>query len=153
MFFFTTITKVGSWSSDKFFKPFQNNLHVKNDFVPGFLSTFLRFVIYDLLYSLEYDFFASDLSCYNSIILCSDWKLRIPLAVQGPPWQSVYFGVKILSRKKVLRIIYPMDFLFPEKHISFAKTSFSRFWHFRKKVSWFQLFFDIFSKKFLPSGI
>ena len=47
--------------------------------------------------------------------------------VQGPPWQSVYFGVKILSRKKVLRIIYPMDFLFPEKHISFAKTSFSRF--------------------------
>ena len=47
--------------------------------------------------------------------------------IQGPPWQSVYFGVKILSRKKVHRIIYPMDFVFPEKHISFAKTSFSRF--------------------------
>ena len=67
--------------------------------------------------------------------------------IQGHPWQSVYFGVKILGRKKVLRIIYTLDFLFPEKHISFAITSFSRFLHFRKKVSWFQLFLDIFSKK------
>ena len=72
--------------------------------------------------------------------------------LQGPPWQSVYFGVKILGRKKVLRIIYTLDFLFPEKHISFAITSFSRFLHFRKKVSWFQLFLDIFSKKFFLSN-
>ena len=47
--------------------------------------------------------------------------------LQGQPWQSVYFRVKILGRKKVLRIIYPMDFLFPEKHISFAITKFFRF--------------------------
>ena len=47
--------------------------------------------------------------------------------VQGHPWQSVYFGVKIFGRKKVLRIIFPKDFLFPEKHISFAKTKFYRF--------------------------
>ena len=83
----------------------------------------------------------------NSKKIVHEWTVRIFLNIQGHPWQSVYFGVKILGRKKVLRIIYPMDFSFPEKHISFAKTKFSRFWHFRKKVSWFQLFFDIFSKK------
>ena len=74
------------------------------------------------------------------------------MLVQGHPSQSVHFEVKILGRKNVFRIIYKMDFLFPEKPISIAITSFFRFWHFRKNVSWFQLFIDIFSKKVLPSG-
>ena len=45
-----------------------------------------------------------------------------------------------------------MDFLFSEKHNSFAITNFFRFWHFRKKVSWFQLFVDIFQKDFFAQN-
>ena len=67
--------------------------------------------------------------------------------LQGHPSQSVHFVDKILGRKKVLRIIYTMDFLFPEKPISFEITNFSRFLHFRKNFCWFQLFIDIFSNK------
>ena len=49
-------------------------------------------------------------------------------------------------------LIYKMDFLFSEKHNSFAITNFFRFWHFRKKVSWFQLFVDIFQKDFFAQN-
>ena len=61
---------------------------------------------------------------------------------------KVVFQTLDFWQTKVVRLIFIMDFLFSKINNSFETSKFSRFSHFREKVSWFQLFVDIFQKRF-----
>ena len=73
--------------------------------------------------------------------------------LQGPPWQSVHFGVKILGRKKYSGLFNQWIPHFQKSTFHLQKQNFPDFDILEKKSADFSCFLTFFQKNFLPSGI